>query len=67
MRVAVESDILHQNGDYWVAMDNKGWFVVYQDTITHAEPRAYIGPERDGKYGLNRAIEECNKRATISQ
>ncbi len=62
-----ESDIQYQNGDYWVVMDNEGWFVIYRDTITHAEPSAYIGPERDGKCGLKRAIEECDKRAAAAQ
>ncbi len=58
-----EEAILYQNGDYWVckAPQGKKGFEVCRNTSTHAERCAIIGYE--GERGLQRAVEECDKRA----
>lgn len=55
------SDILYENGNYWVRMHEKGWYEVYRVGITHSVRCATIGYK--GNEGLTRAITECNKRA----
>lgn len=56
-----ESDILYQNGDYWVCKAKKKGYEVLRDTITHAEVIMIIGSNEDE--WLKRAIYECDKRA----
>lgn len=60
-----ESDILYQNGDFWVCKCywNKKHigFEVYKNGITHSTLCATIGLGEN--YGLDRAIKECDKRA----
>jgi hypothetical protein len=56
-----ESDILYQNGDFWVCASEKGGYEVYCDGITHSTRCAIIGYK--GDKGLERAILECDKRA----
>jgi hypothetical protein len=56
-----EEDILYEIGGYWVCMNEKGWFEVYHNTITHSERCATIGYK--GEIGFERAKMECDKRA----
>jgi hypothetical protein len=53
------SDILYQNGKYWVIKARHG-FEVYKDGITHATRAAIIGYE--GNEGLNKAIKFCDNK-----
>ena len=57
-----ESDILYQNGDFWVckALKNTG-FEVYRDGLTHSTRVAIIG--YTGEEGLSRAKAEADRRA----
>ena len=68
-----ESDILHENGDYWVCAEVFGsgrfkpksnGYAVYVNGITHATRVATIGFA--GEPGLTRAIAECDRRAAIN-
>lgn len=69
-----ESDILHQNGNFWVCREEFGsgifrpksiGYAVYEDGITHSKRVAQIGWE--GNKGFHRAIAECDKRAAIAK
>lgn len=55
-----ESDILYQNGNFWVCKSRKG-YEVYEDGITHATRRAIIGS--DGPQWFERAKAEADCRA----
>lgn len=57
-----ESDIMYENGDYWVLKVEKG-YEVYKIGVTCSTRCAIIGYKDDK--GLERAIAECNKRANI--
>ncbi len=66
-----ESDILYQNGRFWVRAAEFGsgrfkpkskGFEVWEDGITHATRRAIIGFE--GQKGLDRAITEADRLAS---
>jgi hypothetical protein len=54
------SDILYENGDFWVCRAGK-WFEVYRSGVTHSTRVATIGYE--GQAGLDRAKSEADKRA----
>lgn len=57
-----ESDILYENGDYWVCKSfAKKGYEVYRIGITNSTRCAIIGFE--GEEGLKRAKAECDKRA----
>ena len=59
-----ESDIVHENGVYWVCREKfKGRTIyrVYQNIGTHSVRCATIDLQENG---LQRAIDECNKKAT---
>jgi hypothetical protein len=56
-----ESDILFENGDYWIKKANHG-FEVYRQGITHSTRVAIIGYE--GAEGLEKAKNEIEKRLT---
>lgn len=56
-----ESDILYENGNYWVCASAKGGYEVYRNGITHSTRCAIIGYKENE--GLERAKAECNKRA----
>ena len=56
-----ESDILYQNGLFWVCTTKRG-YEVYRDNNTHAVRVASIG--YPGAEGLRRAIAEADKRAS---
>lgn len=64
------SDVLYENGSFWVARKEYGTgrlrpktkgFAVYQSGITHSVCVAQIGYE--GAEGLRRAIVEADRRA----
>lgn len=55
-----ESDILYQNGPFWVCKAKKG-YEVYEDGVTHATRRAILGS--DGPYWFERAKAEADRRA----
>lgn len=55
------SDILYENGDFWVCRAGK-WFEVYRSGITNSTRVATIGYE--GQTGLDRAKSEADKRAS---
>lgn len=56
-----EADIVYELGQYWVyKMPKDKGFEVYKNGLTHSTRCAQIGYK--GDKGLNRAIEECNKR-----
>ena len=55
-----ESEILYENGDYWVCKAKKG-YEVYKSGFTHSTRCAVIG--WDGQKGINRAIQEADRRA----
>lgn len=61
-----ESDILFEIGDYWV-YESHDWcgYVVMKNGQTHAVMVARIGYE--GDRGLERAIQEANKRYDYEQ
>ena len=56
-----ESDILYENGDFWVTKGKKG-YEVYQSGVTHSVRVAVIGWE--GEEGLTKARAEADRRAT---
>ena len=56
-----ESDILYENGKFWVCVSAKKGFEVYETGITHSTRCAIIGYE--GKKGLEIAKLECDKRS----
>ncbi|MNP67344.1 hypothetical protein D3C76_1631670 [compost metagenome] len=57
----IETDILYEDGNYWIAKDKIGNFIIYKNTITHSEGIHSVSPEPDpekeGSYGLQLAIE----------
>lgn len=64
-----ETDILYQNGDYWICKYFRGkehiGFEIYKNGITHSTRCAIIGLGEN--YGLKRAIKECDRRANESK
>lgn len=54
------SDIVHETDGYFVLAVGARGFEVYRKTSTHSERCAQIGFK--GQRGLDRAIEECNRR-----
>ena len=54
-----EKDIAYEKGDYWVLRVKHG-YEVYKKGITHSTRCGIIG--YTGEWGLNRAIDECEKR-----
>lgn len=56
-----EKDILFERGPYWIARVPKG-FEVYRIDGTHSVRVAHIG--WPGRYGLDRAKEEIERRLT---
>lgn len=60
-----ESDILYENGKYWVYASKKGGYEVYETGITHSVRKAIIGHK--GKEGLERAKVWCDKLAKENQ
>jgi hypothetical protein len=56
-----ESDILYENGNFWVCASEKGGYEVYHTGITHSTRCAIVG--WGGSKGLERAKAECDKRA----
>lgn len=57
-----EKDIAYETPchKYWVLKLKSGHFEVYKTGITHSTRVAQIGYA--GEVGLNRAINECNRR-----
>ena len=51
-----ETDILHENGPYWVARQ-KGAYVVYHAGITHSISDSAYAPDADG---LSIAVARCD-------
>lgn len=62
-----ESDILYENGNYWVcrSLTSKKGYEVYHNTITHSKRCAIIGYK--GVKGFELVKAECDKRAKISR
>lgn len=56
-----ESEILYENGDYWVYDARSKGYEVYKVGVTHSTRCAIIGYK--GEEGLRRAKAECDKRA----
>lgn len=54
-----ESDIIHQNGRFWVARERgkRNAYVVYRDGATHATSDSAYTPDASG---LSVAIARCN-------
>lgn len=51
-------DIVHENGDYWVARDKKHKaYIVYKNVITHAVSDSAYSLDEDG---LSIAIARCD-------
>lgn len=57
------TDILHETPDFWVLKVPNG-HEVYETGITCSTRKARIGDFADGS-GLQRAIDECNRRQAI--
>lgn len=51
-----ESDIVHENGDYWVAKERVA-YTVYKSGITHSVSDSAYSKDADG---LSIAIARCN-------
>jgi hypothetical protein len=51
-----ESDIVHENGDYWVARDRAA-YTVYRSGITHSVSDSSYAKNADG---LSIAIARCD-------
>lgn len=58
-----ESDILYENGMFWVCKAKHG-YEVYESGITHSTRRAIIGYE--GADGLAKAKAEADRRAKLA-
>lgn len=56
-------DIAHETKDFWVLSVPKG-YEVYQSGVTHSNRCAIFGVFADGS-GLQRSINECNRRQAI--
>lgn len=56
-----ESDIIHENGQFWVCKRQDGGFEVYRCGITHSTRCATFG--RGLPNAKQRAIAECDRRA----
>ena len=54
-------DIVHETRNFWVLKVLTG-YEVYQSGITHSTRVARIGHQTDG---LQKAIDECNRRQAI--
>lgn len=54
-----ESDIVYEQGEYWVCQARKG-FEVYRTGVTHSIRCAVIG--YSGQEGFTRAIAEIDRR-----
>jgi hypothetical protein len=59
-----ESDILYENGPFWVCREHYG-FGVYKVGVTHSTRVANIGFKGDD--GLQRAKAETDRRAAIAK
>jgi hypothetical protein len=59
--MANSSEILYENGNYWVRASEKGGYEVYRVNLTHSVRCAIIGYK--GDKGLARAKAECDRRA----
>lgn len=57
------SDIKYETDGYFVLAVGARGFEVYRKTSTHSERCAQIGFQ--GQRGLDRAIEECNRREGV--
>ena len=58
------TNIVHEEGDFYIAKNAKGHFEVYQHVgNTHAERCAYIG--YTGDPGLRRAMQEIRWRQSV--
>lgn len=62
-----ESDLVHENGDFWVCKTQKNWFgspektySIYRNQLTHSVPVASFEQNEDG---LSLAIAYCDYRA----
>ena len=64
-----ETDIMHENGDYWVARE-RDRYTVYQSGVTHSVGDSSYGKSDDG---LTLAVARCDylaksrNRATTRQ
>ncbi|MNC15851.1 hypothetical protein D3C75_636840 [compost metagenome] len=58
-----EEDILYQNGDYWIMRNQKGYYEIIRDGITHGTVCMVVGEGPGPNLGLDRAKAECDKRA----
>lgn len=63
-----ESDILYENGKYWVCRvrhpkSKNYYYEVIRNMTTHGEVCATIGDGAGPQLGIERAIAECDKRA----
>ncbi|CAB4126527.1 hypothetical protein UFOVP75_1 [uncultured Caudovirales phage] len=62
-----ESQIVHQNGEFWVANNNVGkdkQYTVYRDGVTHATADSAYAHNADG---LSIAIVRCNYLASLQK
>jgi hypothetical protein len=54
-----ESDIMHENGRYWVGKTQAG-YAVFQTGLTHSESSVTFAPDSDG---LSLAIAHCDYKS----
>ena len=59
-----ERDIIHENGKYWVWRKNTGWYEVFKNVGTYSLRCATVSFGNDDERARNRAIEECDRRAS---
>ena len=63
-----ESDIMHENGDFWVLKRAPGFFEVLKTGATHSTVVGTFDFKSDParhEYALRRAIEDCDRRAKV--
>ena len=64
-----ESDIVHENGDFWVLQRKPGWYEVLKTGATHSTVVGTFDfksdPARHG-YALRRAVDDCDRRAALT-
>ena len=60
-----EGQIVYENGNFWVAKLGNGQYEVYKNMLTHAV-RCGIVSYNDNEKALNRAIAECDRKASLN-
>ena len=61
-----EEQIVYENGNFWVAKIAIGYYEVYENKITHAVRCGIVHYPKDNHKALNRAIAECDRKASLN-